>query len=490
MNRSWSLAELVACALASAFGGLLTDDWIGAAAVATLWLVWKYMRDQNGLPIVAMALTFQWMQVTIGIWYVALTGRRLDAMTLSDYRPMVLIGLGCVLALTGGLSAGWRIAAQWHVHRTPQHTQLRVTWPMLIALYVASLSVQGVLHEIAFDYPSLTQAILAFRFAHLAALFIVLRRLTFPIVRVPFVAAIVALEIVLGLTQYFAGFRDPLIMVVVAMFEVFDRRRLQHWLVVTAAAVVMIVVSVMWIGVRGAYRAEIDADVFARPGASRMDTMNALTHDWMRESREDMLTDLDMLIDRLWVIYYPALAVSRVPSVLPHTNGSMLAATLEHLTSPRIFFPSKADLQSDSELVRKYSGVNVAGEEQNTSIAFGYAAEMFIDFGVPLMFLPVFGFAFLMGLAYEELRVRIHHDELRRGLLAVIFWLSLYLFERSLAKTMGLAGTLLVYLACPALFIDYYLSRGDAAPAPAPDDDGMSEQERERAAILSAWHSR
>jgi hypothetical protein len=167
----------------------------------------------------------------------------------------------------------------------------------------------------------------------------------------------------------------------------------------------------------------------------------------------------------------------------------MLIATVEHLTSPRIFFPTKADLQSDSELVRKYSGVNVAGEEQNTSIAFGYAAEMYIDLGVPLMFLPIFGFALLMGLAYEELRVRIHHDELRRGLLAVIYWLSLYLFERSLAKTMGLAGTLLVYLACPALLIDFYLTRFDAVVAPEPEDVG-DEQERERAAMLNAWNSR
>ena len=69
------------------------------------------------------------------------------------------------------------------------------------------------------------------------------------------------------------------------------------------------------------------------------------------------------------------------------------------------------------------------------------------------------------------------------------YWYSRFLFERSLAKTMGLAGTLLVYLACPALLIDYYLSRGDIEPVPEPEDE-LDEQERERAAILRAWHSR
>jgi hypothetical protein len=488
MNRSWSLAEAVAMAIASGLGGAIADDWIGAAAVATLWIVWKYMRDADGLPVLAMALTFQWMQVTIGIWYFAMTGRHLDAMDLSDYRPMVLIGLGCVLALTMGLYAGFKLARYWHrgdPHRAS--VELGVKWPMLAGLYAASLLAQGMLQDLAFDYPTLTQAILSFKFAHLALLFIVLRRLTRPTVRLPIIAGIIALEVALGLTQYFAGFRDPIIMAVIAMFEIFDVRRLQHWIVVTAAAVLLAIISVMWIGVRRDYRADLDAEVFEQGGHSKFDTITGLSEGWMKKSKEDMFADLEVLLNRLWVIYYPAVTVSRVPSVLPHTHGSLLLATIEHVASPRVFFPTKAELQSDSELVRRYTGLYVAGAEQNTSIAFGYAAEMYIDFGVPLMFLPLAVFAFLMGIAYEELRIRIHHDELRRGLLAVIFWLTFYLFERSLAKTMGLAGTLLVYLAAPALILDFYLSRNDFVPVATelelPEDD-------ERTRQLRAWHLR
>jgi len=488
MKSSWSLAEAVAMAIASGLGGAVADDWIGAGAVATLWIVWKYMRDADGLPVLAMALTFQWMQVTIGIWYFAITGRHLDAMDLSDYRPMVLIGLGCVLALTIGLYAGFKLVRYWH-RRDPEHAsvELDVKWPMLAALYAASLLAQGVLQDLAFDYPTLTQAILSFKFAHLALLFIVLRRLTRPTVRLPIIAGIIALEVALGLTQYFAGFRDPIIMAVIAMFEIFDVRRLQHWIVVTAAAVLLAIISVMWIGVRRDYRADLDAEVFQQSGHSKFDTISGLSEGWMKKSKEDMFADLEVLLNRLWVIYYPAVTVSRVPSVLPHTHGSLLLAAIEHVASPRVFFPTKAELQSDSDLVRRYTGLFVAGAEQNTSIAFGYAAEMYIDFGVPVMFLPLAVFAFLMGIAYEELRIRIHHDELRRGLLAVIFWLTFYLFERSLAKTMGLAGTLLVYLAAPALLLDFYLSRNDLASV-AIEPETPEEDERTRQ--LRAWHLR
>jgi hypothetical protein len=55
----------------------------------------------------------------------------------------------------------------------------------------------------------------------------------------------------------------------------------------------------------------------------------------------------------MWTIYYPALAVERVPSILPHTNGAILNDALTHIVTPRVFFPDKPELMSDSEKVRK-----------------------------------------------------------------------------------------------------------------------------------------
>jgi hypothetical protein len=222
----------------------------------------------------------------------------------------------------------------------------------------------------------------------------------------------------------------------------------------------LVVISLFWIGVRTEYRKEFDNETFAQSRSMQFDKMTQLSADWWKNSRS-IYDDMDRLVDRMWVVYYPALAVSRVPSVLPHTDGAFVLAALQHVLSPRVFFPTKAELKSDSEMVRKYSGVWVAGAEQNTSIAFGYAGESYIDFGVPLMFMPVFLYGLVAGLAYQMLSTRLHHEELRSGLLAVIFWLALYLFERSWVKTIGLLGTLLVYLGGPALLLDYYLNRFD-----------------------------
>jgi len=163
---------------------------------------------------------------------------------------------------------------------------------------------------------------------------------------------------------------------------------------------------------------------------------------------------VDQLVDRLWAVYYPALAVARVPAVVPHSNGQLMWTTVQHLLTPRLFFPEKPILASESELVRKYSGTWVASEKEQTNIAFGYAAESYVDFGIPLMFLPVCLYGVFIGCTYAGLLRVIHHRDLAVSIATMIAWSSLYLFERSWAKTIGLAGTLLIYAGGLSVVLD------------------------------------
>jgi hypothetical protein len=219
----------------------------------------------------------------------------------------------------------------------------------------------------------------------------------------------------------------------------------------------MFVTGLMWMAVRTDYRQDFESQAFAASREARLERIVALTSQWLRQDFKNVYGDLDVFVDRMWAIYYPALAVSRVPSVLPHEHGAILWRALLHIVTPRLLFPDKAVLESDSEMVMRYSGIWAAGPEQGTSIAFGYAAESYVDFGVPLMFLPVFVFGCLMGMAYHWWLGIIRHRELAVGLVAVMFWLSLYLFERSWIKTLGLTVTMMVYLGGATILVDRVL---------------------------------
>jgi hypothetical protein len=119
--------------------------------------------------------------------------------------------------------------------------------------------------------------------------------------------------------------------------------------------------------------------------------------------------------------------------------------TLRFTFEPRLLFPDKPEIKSDSEMVRKYSGVMVAGEEQNTDIAFGYAAESYIDFGVPVMFVPIFLWSLFVGVVCALIVREYHHRDIAVSIVTIIGWFSLYLFERSWSKTIGFGGSLLIY---------------------------------------------
>jgi hypothetical protein len=211
-------------------------------------------------------------------------------------------------------------------------------------------------------------------------------------------------------------------------------------------------------GIRRDYRSDwVAVETFETDQRARFDRASSLATDFLASDAASLMSTVDQMVERVWAIYYPALALERVPSAVPHTEGTIISSAIVHIVTPRVIFPDKPELPSDSDMVRKYSGVMVAGREQNTSIAFGYAAESYLDFGVPMMFAPVLAFGIAMGVMYAWLARAIWYRELGLALMTVVFWLGLYLFERSWANTLGYVASMLVYLCLPALFLDRVL---------------------------------
>jgi hypothetical protein len=442
--------------LASGIAWILARDWTAALALWVLWAGWRWLKTAENPPVLAAAFTFQWIQITIGLYYYALTGVRLPAIDLSQYRPMVLIGLGCLVALMVGLRLGMKLVRAPRPVGAGEPARI-FGWRPLIAIYLASVAVTGAVQEFAWEVPALTQGILALTYARFALLFLIFRRLSRPRIRLGWIAVLLAGETILGFTGYFAGFREPMMMAVVALAGAFDRRKAQHWLVLGLLGVVMVLTGVLWMGIRTEYRRDFENHVFARSREARLEQVAALSSNWLQRRPVEMVSDVEFFVDRLWAVYYPALAVARVPAVVPHEEGALLWGAVVHTLTPRLLFPDKPAVESDSEKVRRYAGVWVPGPEENTSIAFGYAAESYVDFGLPLMFVPVLLYGVLMGIAYHALLRLIRNRELAIALVAVVLWLSLYLFERSWPNLLGLSLTLIAYLGGATLLFDRLL---------------------------------
>jgi len=76
---------------------------------------------------------------------------------------------------------------------------------------------------------------------------------------------------------------------------------------------------------------------------------------------------------------------------------------------------------------------------------------------VPMMFLPVFAFGLLVGGAYALFRTLIWHRDIFVAFATVVFWLAVYLFERSWATMLGQALSFFIYLGPPVVLLDRFL---------------------------------
>ncbi len=430
--------------LAVVGGWLVFGDWLAGLSLGLLALIWVLLPAEEGPPVLALAVSMQWVEVCLGYFYYVITGRPLDATLNADYRTMVLLGLGCVLALVLGLAVARALLNRLRPAQglRPEHA---LAFRTLLLVYVVATPFIGVLQQIAFDYGGLAQAIISLTYLRLGVLYLIFRRL---VARNQwyYMLPLLGLEVVLGITGFYAGFREPIMMAALAFLEVFDRRNVRHWVSVGTLTIAATTLGVIWIGIRADYRARyVTDDAFATSRSQRIDALKTSVNAWMAQSSRELWDNIDNFVDRMWPIYYPALAVERVPSVLPHTNGTLMADTLRFVFEPRLFFPDKPEVMSDSQMVRKYAGVMVAGDEVNTDIAFGYAAESYIDYGVPGMFVPSFVWGLFIGVACGLVLREYRHRDLAVSMVTVIAWMTLYLFERSWTKTIGLGGTLLIY---------------------------------------------
>jgi hypothetical protein len=453
MPTKVSLAEIGAAAGTAIAFGWMANDSLVTWCLVVLFAGLKLAQTGDNLFVVPAAYMFHWTQTSVGILYKGVLGREVATFYSSNYRPMVWIGLGCCSALAVGIWLG--LKAINGARENQERPTLAFSLSSLAVVYIVTVFFEGSLIVVSGQFPTVRQMIVTADTARLGVLYLILRRLLIPRTRWSLFAAVVAIECVLGITGFFAGFREPVVLAGLAVYEIFDRRVTKHWLALAVGVLLAVTLSVLWMGIRAEYRREYtEVDAFAASRSARLHEVSSLGAAFFGNDMESLVASTDKLVDRLWAVYYQSLAIQRVPTLLAHTHGTFITDALLHAVTPRVLFPDKPPVQSDSEKVRKYSGVAVAGADQNTSIAFGYAAESYIDFGLPFMFVPIFVFGLVLGALYRLFARIIRHHELFVAFATITFWLSIYLFERSWATMLGGTMSLMIYLGLPVLLLD------------------------------------
>jgi hypothetical protein len=440
-------------ALIGLFFWNLSGEAVALGAMVMLWAFWRFLPIDEGPPGLPFSCSFHLTQIVIGVFYFGITQRTLEPMLAPQFDRMMWLAMLSI----GATAFGFVVGNHWVKGgvEAPPKMRLDVSVKQLVVAYIVVVLVYDTVFRFAYQIPLFTQAILALLAVQGGLLYLVLRRLFLD--GRPYVAVLIVLvEVARGFTGFYSEFKEPVLLALLASAEVFRPRKTSHWMLVAVLLVSAVMLGTVWLGIRSEIRSDISGGA-VRPRAERLAFAIDEARSWWNSDTELKMYDLDDLVERLWDIYYTALALDRVPSQIPHGNGEMMWAAVQHVLMPRFLFPNKADLPSESEDVYRYTGLRVAGREQATTIAFGSVIQSYIDFGVPLMFLPPLMLGLLLGVLYRWLLNTVHHEEILLAIVAVAFWSTLMTYNVSWAKILGKFFTTMIYMGILGVMLDKML---------------------------------
>jgi hypothetical protein len=250
-------------------------------------------------------------------------------------------------------------------------------------------------------------------------------------------ALIAVFEIVLSLTGFFSSFKDYFLVIFGGILVIYSKDfKLKQVLPLAIVTITLTYMIIIWSYIKPTYRAylsggQVTQNVIRGTGES-LDKLGELVGTVDKRAIDE---GFKITVDRLSYIDFFSSTLDYVPHVVPHTKGELWWDAISRVFQPRILFPNKKAID-DSETTSKYSGVQVAGAKDATSISLGYMTENYIDFGVPGMFFSLFAYGLIVGLVYKYVMTS-SPDKLIGTAMIIPLFIIIYLFESALNKVIG-----------------------------------------------------
>ncbi len=407
------------------------------SAAMVLALIGGLLLRPEVVPVVPLALGYQWLQTSVATIYANSLGISLhDLIVVGAVENATFLG-HAALAIAAAICAF--VLPRWAPVDPAglRESLARAYVPNLFKAYGVALMVSvpadvviGVVSQLA----QMVQGLEALRFALLVTAIsaaLVQRKYA------TWVMAVIGLEVVIGLSGFFASFALPLLYALLAFVSVFTFLRANQRAAALGLSLVLVVLGVMWNAVKNDYRREVSGysgeQVVTVGLGERYSTLGRMAS---RTMDSDVTDTLERFATRLGYVEYFGIVLDRVPRELPHRDGDLLKAALMHIFVPRVIFPDKPPLPSDSELTAFYTANVYLLYMPGTSISLGYVTEGYIDFGVLGVALMAVMLAALMTGVIAAYRKAAPEPALALSLSCSAL-MSARLFETALPKLLG-----------------------------------------------------
>jgi hypothetical protein len=392
-NQIWG-----SCIFLAIVGSLSANPWESAAGAMVPAILFHLLWRTGETPILLFCTMFQWLQAFAPVIMANLKGATLDAVFGGpQLRAAAWLSFIGIVVLAAGMHLVLR--KQPRLTHELDHYARRLNPLRLVLAYLAIWAISTAFEFALHFVPQLHSVGSSIILIKWIPLYLLAYRVVITGKRIQLLMVPVGIEIVVGMTGYFSSFKSVLFLLLVVSIGVLVRTSRIPWFRVAAVVVPTIVLVVIWQGVKNEQRRFISGNTRQQAVVVDFtDRVNNLKQLIMQLDIRSLRDAAASGLKRIGYLDYFAYSICNVPAVVPHENGGLWLAAMQHVLMPRVFFPNKPPI-NDSERTNRYTLQRVAGASEGTSVSIGYMGESYIDFGIYGMFVPIF----LLGAMYGQI---------------------------------------------------------------------------------------
>lgn len=374
----------------------------GTTFICIIKILWK----QYSPPVLVFFMGLQWLQVFATIIYADFNQRSIDSLFSSrDTETLFIITFAQLTVMALVLNSF--VFSKKNVDLTPAalaaaaakinltnviigYFIIAVLWPIIIAATVNNAT----LYQLAMSlgiFKSFFSALLLF------ILFVGKTRHNRLIV------IILLIDFVLSFASFFSDFRIILLMVIVVYFTVNPSLKTRSILLLAPFVLVFFLIFSIWSYVKGDYRTYLNkGQLNQNVSVNTQDALDYILGRFAEADKEIVSDGAVIMLSRLQYMERYSEVYMRVPRFVAHADGKELENALNFLLVPRFINPNKG-IKDASIKTSYYTGRAFSGANRGTSISMGYFCDLYIDYGLYIMCIPLIGIALIFGIVYRWL---------------------------------------------------------------------------------------
>ena len=368
---------------------------IGMLVVSVLpTLLWR----TGEAPTLVWVATYQWFQAFVGIIQAAMVGVSVDNYFGGEnFAQSTLLSLLGVLFLAVGMKLGRRAITPSRTEVTTQAFAALRPERLFMVWLVFSLSEGSV--DIFLWGSGLAIIVQPIFYTFIAAMLLLFQRTLITRNGRSWSIVMFATQVLVGFVGYFAGFKLAFFVLILAVLTFSDVHR-RYWISGACVLAIVVLLGSFWQGIKFEYRQFLNGGEEAQVvRVSIPERVRFISEALQFVEWNTLISGLDEVFNRVGYVTIFGHCVGNVPQNVPHSKGRLWKEAVAHVFMPRLLFPGKMEF-NDSDRTNEFSGTRVADASQGTSIGIGYCGESYIDFGIPVMFIPILTFGVLIGIAY------------------------------------------------------------------------------------------